>query len=932
MGSRPHRRLRGPVAGAPPRRPPAAASRARGDVRRVRDPAAGPRRAAAARHRGRPRLPRRGARALAATCSSGTAPATARCSSWCSATSCSTPRRCARRSSSAAWTATSRSSSRPLAGRSGRAARDPRRPVADRRRRRRASPTTTSARATSSTSRRSASPRARSPNASWLTLHRGRRLRAARMVVRRGLGMEGGVRHHRPRRRAPAAIRRRRSATSPGSRPTPSPGASGARLPTEVEWEKAATWDQRTRQRLEALTGSVWQWTASEFTGYPGFVAHPYREYSEVFFDRGYRVLRGGSWATRDRASPRRRSATGTCPNGVRSSPGCASLWTPSDERQLRGARQALDPRLLAHRRARGRAAPRDQASSTGQPGARVAAPPCRRCAPPAGARRRPSSRSRASRRRSAGGRRTARAEDGVPRGGAPSRGCGPARLAARRPASPAAGRARRRGRRRLAAVPGAAAFAAAAGRRRTCSGFAALAGSAAPRSAGFAALAGRGPAASFAGRLGRAAPGSTRAGWRQACRASRPAAARALRLGTRARRLARLRRPRLGAARPARGGLGRPAARRRGSLPAAPALGHAGHARRRARERGGGRLRLASRPGGHRCGGGRGGLGTPRGRLVAARCDRAGRRRRRRRSRRRRAASRRARRSPRRRPRGRRRDRGGAPAPRPARIESRSASVGATGRIAATADRCRRTSPGTRGIPGSAEVVAQVPAAQGGARAPRPAPRGSRGTGSPGRRRGQQRRARLEHERLDLARAHAEHAATSDVRQVAELGQQQRRALVVGQPREVGEELAQVLAPLDLGGEALGRRDRRRRAGPARRDARATARRSGCARPCRARRARRRHLVPSGTCGRRRGTCAGRRPRRRRGRPSMWRQNDSMPAVMALVERLERGTVAAPGRRRELGVRRAAPGRRREWRAGELEGGGGHPTGALPR
>ena len=72
----------------------------------------------------------------------------------------------------------------------------------------------------------------------------------------------------------------------------------GARLPTELEWEKAATWDQRTRQVLEGMTGSVWQWTASEFTGYPGFVAHPYREYSEVFFDRGYRVLRGSSWAT----------------------------------------------------------------------------------------------------------------------------------------------------------------------------------------------------------------------------------------------------------------------------------------------------------------------------------------------------------------------------------------------------------------------------------------------------------------------------------------------------------------------------------------------------------------------------------------------------------------------------------------------------------
>jgi iron(II)-dependent oxidoreductase len=71
--------------------------------------------------------------------------------------------------------------------------------------------------------------------------------------------------------------------------------AQGARLPSEAEWERAA--------KLGALDarGQVWEWTGSGFDGYPGFVAHPYREYSEVFFEEGYKVLRGGSWATHPR-------------------------------------------------------------------------------------------------------------------------------------------------------------------------------------------------------------------------------------------------------------------------------------------------------------------------------------------------------------------------------------------------------------------------------------------------------------------------------------------------------------------------------------------------------------------------------------------------------------------------------------------------------
>lgn len=72
---------------------------------------------------------------------------------------------------------------------------------------------------------------------------------------------------------------------------------SGARLPTEAEWEKAA-------DRLDGV-GLVWEWTSSPFTGYPGFRAHPYREYSEVFFGDAYRVLRGGALATHPRVKTR---------------------------------------------------------------------------------------------------------------------------------------------------------------------------------------------------------------------------------------------------------------------------------------------------------------------------------------------------------------------------------------------------------------------------------------------------------------------------------------------------------------------------------------------------------------------------------------------------------------------------------------------------
>jgi iron(II)-dependent oxidoreductase len=49
------------------------------------------------------------------------------------------------------------------------------------------------------------------------------------------------------------------------------------------------------------MLGDTWEWTASDFHGYPGFAPHPYPEYSQVFFGPRYKSLRGGSWATRNR-------------------------------------------------------------------------------------------------------------------------------------------------------------------------------------------------------------------------------------------------------------------------------------------------------------------------------------------------------------------------------------------------------------------------------------------------------------------------------------------------------------------------------------------------------------------------------------------------------------------------------------------------------
>ena len=380
LGPRPHRRLRGSLARPPPRRRAAAARRPRRHLRRVRDAARGPRRHRAARHRRR-------ARRTSPTCASARCGRSQRTASTRvlhemvlqheqqhTETMLQTlllgriegyehPQRRARRRRRPAGTAASSSWPSPAgssssARRAGRFSYDNERPR-------------------HTIARRAVPDRAHAGHQRDLArLRRGRRLRAARVVVRGGLGVEGGVRHHSPLALGAPAGRRvgrahgarpARAGPGPAGRPRelvrgrrrgkrtrrPAPhrgrvGDGGDLGPAHAGEQRQPRPARRSTRRPSArspaararcgaldMLGNVWEWTATEFGGYPGFERAPVPRVLGGLLRQAATASCAAARGRRSHASPARRSATGTCPSAARSSAACGwpATWSKREHR-----------------------------------------------------------------------------------------------------------------------------------------------------------------------------------------------------------------------------------------------------------------------------------------------------------------------------------------------------------------------------------------------------------------------------------------------------------------------------------------------------------------------------------------------------------------------------------------------------------------------
>ena len=304
------------MARAPPRRPPAAARRPCRSLRRLRDAACGARGDRAARRRRRARLPRRRARAHAR--GDRRRAASIRWSTrWCCATSSSTPRRCARRWASAACWRPASPARDPLGGedgwvgRAGGLVRDGRR--RDRLRLRQRAPAPRGPRRRLPDRAPAGDQRAAgcaSPRAAATSAASGGRDEGWAWKEEYDITHDPAVAAGHPE--APVCHVSWFEAAAFAT-------AHGARLPTEAEWERAATWEQDPLQGV----GRVWEWTASPFVGLPGLPRPSVPRVLRGLLRRRHRVLRGGSWATHPRVATPDVPQLGPARSAARSSPAC---------------------------------------------------------------------------------------------------------------------------------------------------------------------------------------------------------------------------------------------------------------------------------------------------------------------------------------------------------------------------------------------------------------------------------------------------------------------------------------------------------------------------------------------------------------------------------------------------------------------------------